>query len=134
MSWRRMDKTNVLVLTKTSWRRLEDVFWRRMIHKNILVFIKTSWTRLEHVFRRRRQNTSSRCLHQDECLLGFNVKFWNYSYLSNHVEFSTWPKIETKILKSWKRKDILKWNKKHFSSFSMGYQLPKIVSDLTLRL
>ena len=40
-SWRRMDKTNILVLTKTSWRRLEDVFWRRMINKNIFVFIKT---------------------------------------------------------------------------------------------
>ena len=27
-SRRRMDKTNILVLTKMSWRRLEDVFWR----------------------------------------------------------------------------------------------------------
>ena len=68
-SWRRMDKTNILVLTKTSWRCLEDVFWRRMISKDIFVFIK-SWrcllkTKTKDVFK-----TCSRCLHQDECLLG----------------------------------------------------------------
>ena len=70
-SWRRMAKTNILVLTKTSWIRLEDVFWRRTINKNIFVFIKTSWRRYEEVFWRRRRKTSSRRLHQDECLLGW---------------------------------------------------------------
>ena len=45
-SWRRMAKTNILVLTKTFWRRLEDVFWRRMTKENIFVLIKTSWKRL----------------------------------------------------------------------------------------
>ena len=45
-SWRCMDKTNILVLTKMSWRRLQDVFWRRMINNNIFVFIKLSWRRL----------------------------------------------------------------------------------------
>ena len=63
-SWRRMDKTYILVLTKTktSRRRLEDVLWSRMINKDIFVFIKTSWRRLENVFWRQRRKTSSRCL------------------------------------------------------------------------
>ena len=60
-SWRRMDK-NILILTNTSWRCLEDVFWRRMINKNIFVFINTSWRRLEDVFWRRRRKISSRRL------------------------------------------------------------------------
>ena len=72
-SWRRIAKTNILVLTKTSWRRLEDVFWRHKAKVNIFVLIKTSWRRLEDVFRRRRRKTSSRLLHQDECLLGLWV-------------------------------------------------------------
>ena len=71
---------------KTSWKRLEDVlktygqdeyigldqdvFWRRMTKVNIFVLIKTSWRGLQDVFWRRRWNTSSRRLHQDECLLG----------------------------------------------------------------
>ena len=55
-SWRRMAKMNILVLTKTSWKCLEDVFWRRKAKANIFVLIKTSWRRL----------------HQDECLLGSN--------------------------------------------------------------
>ena len=49
-SWRRMSKTNILVLTKTSWRRLKGVFWRRKTKANIFVL--------------------KRRLHQDECLLG----------------------------------------------------------------
>ena len=36
-SWRRIAKTNILVLSKTSWRRLEDVFWRRMTKVNMFV-------------------------------------------------------------------------------------------------
>ena len=55
--WRRIAKTNILVLTKTSWKHLEDVFWRRMTKANIFVLIKTSWRRL----------------HQDECLVGHYV-------------------------------------------------------------
>ena len=71
-SWRSMTKTNILVLSTTSWRRLEDllktsseVVWRRKIY--------SSWLkRVADVFwrRRRRWKTSSRRLHQDECLLG----------------------------------------------------------------
>ena len=49
-----MAKTNILDLTKTSWRCLEDIFWRRKAKANIFVLIKAS----------------SRRLHQDECLLG----------------------------------------------------------------
>ena len=49
-SWRRILKTNILVLTKTSSRHLEDVFWRRKAKANIFVLIKTSWRRLEDVF------------------------------------------------------------------------------------
>ena len=87
-SWRRFED-----VFKTSWRCLEDVFarrledvlktsWRRMAKTNILVLTKTSsedvrlrrtyssWRRLEDVFWRRRWKTSSRRLHQDECLLG----------------------------------------------------------------
>ena len=75
-SWRHMAKTNILVLTKTSWKH--------MAKTNILVLTKTSsedvrlrrtyssWRRLEDVFWRRRQKTSSRLLHQDECLLGLH--------------------------------------------------------------
>ena len=69
-SWKRMAKTIIVVLIKTTWRRLEDVFWRRMTKSNIFVLINTSWRRLEDVFWRRRRKTSSRRLHQDECLLG----------------------------------------------------------------
>ena len=76
MSWRRLSKTSCICLEdvfmmswrrfcKTSWRRLEDV-WPRWIY--------WSWSRrLEDIFWRRRRKTSSRCLHQDECLLG---RYW----------------------------------------------------------
>ena len=61
-SWKRMTKVNILVLNKTSWKRLEDVFWRRMTKANIFVLIKTSWRRHVDVFRRRRRKTSWRPL------------------------------------------------------------------------
>ena len=46
---------------KTSWRRLEDT-WPRRIYWSLS-------RRLEDIFWRRRRKTSSRRLHQDECLL-----------------------------------------------------------------
>ena len=58
-SWRRMTKTSILVLIKTSSRRLEDLFWRLMNKGNIFVLMKTSWRRLEDVFWRRRRKRSS---------------------------------------------------------------------------
>ena len=44
------------------------------------------------------------------------------------------PKIMTKTYISWEWKELLKWNKKHFSSFLKGFQLSKIVSDLGVPL
>ena len=46
MCSRHMAETNILVLTKTYWRRLEDAFWRRMFKANISVFMKMCWRRL----------------------------------------------------------------------------------------
>ena len=71
-SWRRTAETNILVLTKTSSRCLQDVFWRHKAKVNIFVSIKTSSssrllkTKKKDVFK-----TSSRRLHQDERLLGW---------------------------------------------------------------
>ena len=67
-SWRRMTKTNILALIKTSWGLLEDVFWRRMSKVNIFVLIKTS----------------SSCLHQEECLLGKIYAVYNW-LATNHL-------------------------------------------------
>ena len=68
-SWRRIAKTNILVLTKTSWGRLEDVFWRRKAKANIFVLIKMSWRHLLKTKTKDIFKTSSRRLPQDECLL-----------------------------------------------------------------
>ena len=66
-------KTFLQDVLNTAWKRLEDV-WARWIH--------WSWARhLQHVFWRRRWKTSSRCLHQDECFLGFynDCYIWAFS-------------------------------------------------------
>ena len=107
-SWRRIAKTNILVLTKTSWRRLEDVFWRRMINKNIFVFIKTSWGRLLKTKTKDAFKTSSRRLHQDECLPGWLFPFlghfcmpWELLHLISKyflfVSLFIWLCIEIKL-------------------------------------
>ena len=50
--WGRMARTNILVLTKTSRRRLEDVFWRRMTNVwltydyDVWLCLEMSWRRL----------------------------------------------------------------------------------------
>ena len=67
--WRRMTKMNILILIKTPWRHLEDIYWRRMNKGNMFALINTPWRRLEVVFWRRRWKRSSRLIHQDECLL-----------------------------------------------------------------
>ena len=96
--WRRKAKANIFVLIKTSWRRLEDALkrswrrfedvlktsWRHMAKTNILVLTKTSsedvrlrrthsswWRRLLKTKTKDVFKTSSRRLHQDECLLGY---------------------------------------------------------------
>ena len=43
-------------------------------------------------------------------------------------------KVMTKTQISWEWKELLRWNKKDFSSFLKGFQLSKIVSDLRVRL
>ena len=43
--------------------------------------------------------------------------------------YTTW-KVKTRSKISWERKELLRWNKKHFSSLLKGFQLPKVVSDL----
>ena len=70
-SWRRledgMSKTNILVLTKTSWRRLKGVFWRRKTKANIFVL--------------------KRRLHQDECLLGrLILSLINFLWISKNAK------------------------------------------------
>ena len=43
-------------------------------------------------------------------------------------------KVMTKTLISWERKELLRWNKEYFSSFLKGFQLWKILSDLSVHL
>ena len=72
--WIRFCKKSWRRLSKTSWRGFENVLKtssRSMTKTNILVLIKTSWRCLEDVFSSQRRKTSSRCLYQDECLLGY---------------------------------------------------------------
>ena len=60
LSWKRLktyDQDEYIVLH-------QDVFWRRMNKANIFVLIKTSWKRLKDVFWRQRQKTSSRRLQE----------------------------------------------------------------------
>ena len=70
-AWTRMTKTNIVVLIKMSRKRLEHVFWRSMSKANIFVLMKTFWRRLLKSKTKDVFKTSSRRLHQDECLLGY---------------------------------------------------------------
>ena len=74
MSWRRLEDVWLRWIYWSWPRRLEDVFWRRMAKANMFVLIKTSWRCPEDVFWRWRRKTSSRRLHQDECLVGMGLK------------------------------------------------------------
>ena len=56
-------------------------------------------------------------------------KFWNWSYLANKSVFLHNHKLRQNF-KILRMKRVFRWNKKHFSSFSNGFQLPKIVLDL----
>ena len=49
------------------------------------------------------------------------LSFWS-------SRFDTWPKSQDKNLKSWERKELLRWNKKQFSSILKGFHLPKTVA------
>ena len=99
-SWRRIAKTNilVLVLTKMSWKRLEDVLWRRMTKANIFVLIKTSWRRL----------------HQDECLVGhYFLLIFPEKYFARTV--SKPLSEEVIVMRSWSMK--AKYTKKDMWNF-----------------
>ena len=60
-------------------------------------------------------------------------KTWDQPYLSNQIVLLHDRKFKTKIWISWERKELLRWNKKHFSSLLKCFQLPNIVSDLKVR-
>ena len=49
-------------------------------------------------------------------------KIWNYPYLFNQA-----VSIHDEKLIFWERKQLLKWNKKNFSSFLKGFHFPTIV-------
>ena len=71
-----------------------------------------------------------------DCLLSrlWRQRFWNQPYLSNQAVFLHDQNVRTKIWISWERKELLTWNEKHFLSCLKGFQLPKAVSDLRVRL
>ena len=78
--WRRLD--DVLArryedVLKMSWRCVENALNLKTSSEDVWVRrIHSSWPRrLEDVFWRRRWKKSSRRLHQDECLLGWYVRF-----------------------------------------------------------
>ena len=73
-SWRHLEDVWLRRIYWSWQRRLQDVFWRRMTKAHMFVLIKTSWRPLEDSFWRRRRKTSSRRLHQDECLVGYVIK------------------------------------------------------------
>ena len=56
-----------------------------------------------------------------EVSLTFLIKLFSYLNKTSRQRFKT---------KSWKQKEFLGWNKKHFSSLLKDFQLPKNVSDL----
>ena len=61
-------------------------------------------------------------------------KFQNSSDLSNQAVFIHDKKSKQKLKYLENEKSKIGEIKKHFSSFLKGFQLPKIVSDFTLRL
>ena len=44
------------------------------------------------------------------------------------------PILKLNLALSQERKELLRWNKKHSSSFLNGFNLPEIVSNLKIRL
>ena len=68
------------------------------------------------------------------CLLTrlWHHKFQNWPDIFNQAVFL--PKSQDKILNIWEQKELLRWNKKHFSLLLKTFQLPKFVSDLRVRI
>ena len=114
-----MAKTNILVLTKMSRRRLQNVLWRRIIKANIFV-LKTSF-----------EDEDERRLHQDECLLGndawtpllVNKLGYSVKVKSMQEELFLWICVGSLII-WWKPFDVL--NEKSFvpsaESMSLDHQ------------
>ena len=82
-SWRRTSKMNILILTKTFWRHLVDVFWTRKAKVNIFVLIKTSC--LQDVFWRRGRKMSSRGLQDVFIKTNVCCDFYNKKMLQIYV-------------------------------------------------
>ena len=63
-------------------------------------------------------------------------KFVNLRYLSNQAVFLHDQKVKTKtkIRISWERKELLRRKKKYFSSLFNSFLLPKVISDLRVRM
>ena len=95
--WRRMTKTNTLVLIKMFWRHLQNVFWKRMSQANLFVLIKTSWKRILKTKMKDVFQISSRRLHQDKCLLDYVFLYLTCLVL---CPFSSWSFLELYLLLS----------------------------------
>ena len=68
------------------------------------------------------------------CLLTrlWRHRFSNLRDFSNQNVFLYDEEVKAKIWISWEQKELLRWNEKHFSSFLMGFQMPKIDSNLRM--
>ena len=58
----------------------------------------------------------------------------NWPDLFNRAVFLRCRGVGARIWVSWGREWLLGWNKKHFSSFLKGFQMPRVVSDLGMHL
>ena len=122
ISWRRMTK----VLTKTSWRCLEDIFWRRMTKVNIFVLIKISlssscWRRLLKTKMKDFFKTSSRRLHQDEYLLArLFINRFRLCFNLFVILFLVTPCLIVAIQPSWNESQF---KKKHTSIGIGGFEV-----------
>ena len=68
------------------------------------------------------------------CYPGCNMDFEiNHIFLIK-MFFLHDKKVMTKTQISWEWKELLRWNKKHFSSFLKGFQLSRIASDVRVCL
>ena len=68
------------------------------------------------------------------CFPDCDVINFGINLTPNQAIFLYDRKAKTKIEIPWERKELLRWNKKHFSLFLKAFQLPKIVSDLRVRI
>ena len=51
----------------------------------------------------------------------WHQKFWVYPKFFNQAVFLNDQTVNSKIYISWERKELLRWNKKHFSSYLKGH-------------